>query len=70
MTYEQIRKLITKNKPLPAGLTSIGGFVDLRGYGHALPAALTNIWGFVYLENYGHALPAALTVRRCAGVAS
>jgi hypothetical protein len=47
--------------PLPAGLTSVGGYVYLRGYAHPLPAGLTSVGGYVYLEGYAHPLPAGLT---------
>ena len=46
---------------LPAGLTTIGGYADLRGYAHPLPAGLTTIGGYAYLEGYAHPLPAGLT---------
>jgi hypothetical protein len=47
--------------PLPAGLTSIGGFLCVRGYTHPLPAGLTSIGGSLDVEGYTHPLPAGLT---------
>ena len=41
---------LTHIDALPAGLTSIGGSVDLEGYTHALPAGLTSIGGSVDLK--------------------
>ena len=52
---------IVADHALPAGLTTIGGDCDLRGYSHALPAGLTTIGGYCYLRGYSHALPAGLT---------
>ena len=47
--------------PLPAGLTSFGGYLYLRDYAHPLPAALTSVGGDIYLRGYTHPLPATLT---------
>ena len=47
--------------PLPAGLTSVGGNLDVEGYSHPLPAGLTSVGGYLYVEGYSHPLPAGLT---------
>ena len=40
MTENEIYAAIKANRPLPAGLTTVGGLLDLRGYTHPLPAGL------------------------------
>jgi hypothetical protein len=44
--------------PLPAWLTSVGGYLYLRGYAHPLPAGFASVGGSLYLEGYAHPLPA------------
>ncbi|HVA92151.1 MAG TPA: hypothetical protein VNL71_20185, partial [Chloroflexota bacterium] len=58
---ETAQDCINRNKPLPAGLTSVGGGLYLRGYAHPLPAGLTSVGGDLYLLGYAHPLPAGLT---------
>ena len=45
---------------LPAGFSSVSGWLNLRGYPHALPAGLTSVGGYLDLKGYKHALPAGL----------
>jgi hypothetical protein len=52
---------IMADATLPAGLTSVGGGLDLRNYNHPLPARLTGVGGDLRLANYEHPLPAGLT---------
>jgi hypothetical protein len=53
--------LISIGVPLPEGLTSVGGHLDLEGYEHPLPERLTSVGGSVYLRGYEHPLPEGLT---------
>ena len=46
---------------LPAGLTSVGGNLDLCDYDRPLPAGLTSVSGDLDLGDYNHPLPAGLT---------
>ncbi len=52
---------IKNNAPLPAGLTTVGGSIYVRGYQHPLPAGLTTVGGYLYMRGYQHPLPAGLT---------
>ena len=60
----KIGDLIAKNLPLPAGLTSVGGYLYLSGYTHPLPAGLTSVGGDLDLSGYTHPLPAGLTKKK------
>jgi len=53
--------LILAGAPLPAGLTNVGGDLDLYGYTLPLPAGLTNVGGDLDLGGYTLPLPAGLT---------
>ena len=50
MTNSEITTLISKNEPLPAGLTTTG-YLYLSGYAHALPAGLKHKETRPNLEN-------------------
>jgi hypothetical protein len=52
---------IKTNHSLPTGLTSVGGYLDLRGYQHPLPTGLTSVGGGLDLRGYQHPLPTGLT---------
>ena len=40
MIDDEIRLAILANHPLPAGLTTVNGYLSLKGYTHPLPAGL------------------------------
>jgi hypothetical protein len=51
---------IMADAPLPAGLKSVEGTLDLRDYNHPLPASLKIVGRTLDLRHYNHPLPAGL----------
>ena len=52
--------LLMADVPLPDGLKSVEGNLDLHGYNHPLPAGLTSVEGDLELHGYNHPLPDGL----------